>query len=83
MLFLALVARFPVFLEFTEMPLCYYTVSSFQLLFFFFQCQGTSLGNVGVYFRLSVSLAHFGCLFRLQIVVCSEIFFKCPIWRKQ
>ena len=54
MLFLALVARFPVFLEFTEMPVCYYTFPLFSTSSSSFTVRGPLWGTSG---------CNFACLF--------------------
>ena len=74
MLFLALVARFPVFLEFTEMPKCYYTRFLFSAPLLLLSLSGVLSGERRGVISLVCLLAHFACLFRLQIVACSEIF---------
>ena len=74
MLFLALDARFPVFLELTEMYPCYYM----RFLFSFsvrVPLWGTSVCNFACLFRLLILLACFASYLSL-VRSCFVLFFK-------
>ena len=56
------------------MPICYYTRFLFSAPLLLLSLSGDLSGERRGVISLVCLLAHFACLFRLQIVACSEIF---------
>ena len=65
------------------MPVCYHTRFFFSAPLLLLSVSGDLSGERRGVISLVCLLAHFACLVRFQIAACSEIFFKCPVWRKQ